>query len=228
MSQGLAKTLFFLFPAQNPGSMLLLSGPRDQPSSRPGVQDPSPLLPRPGGPGPQPSSRPGVQIPLFLLRPGVQTPVPPQTWGPGPQPSSRPWGPGPQPLLLRPWGPASRPLPPQTQGSRPAVPPRSDPEVQSPALPGSDAGMSPASNTHTVRTLVAQWMGICLPTLGTRVPLVLQQIPPAAGDKTRGCATPPEPAATTEAQAPRAALCMQPELPPGGRVPVTAARESFR
>ena len=174
VSRGLATTLFFLFPAHTRAPRSLSRRPKrlaPSPSSRPGVQTPSPSSPDPGVQAPSPSSRPGGPDPQPLLqmllqtpspssRPGVQIPLfRPQTRGsrlPVPSPDPRVQPPGPS--SLRPRGPDPQPLPAQTRGSSPS------------ALPGSDAGMSPASNTHTVCSLVAQWMGICLPMQGTQVP----------------------------------------------------------
>ena len=184
------------------------------PPSDTGVQTPSPSS-RPGGPAPSPSSR-------CSSRP----PAPP------PDPGSRSHS-----SALRPGGPDSQSLL-QTPGSSPLAPPPSDPGVQTrspfPLRPGglvpqpflaqTQACLLPLTLTQSVPWWHSGWASAC-PCRGRRFHLWSQQIPPAAGDKTRGCATTPEPAATTEAQAPRADI-LQPEQPPQGRVPRSPAHRS--
>ena len=184
-----------------------LSGPGDQcpaPPPDPGVQAPSPSCLRPGGPDPQP---------LLPQTQGSRPPAPPPDPGPdlgvlAPSPSTRPWSrPGdlaPSPNS-RPWsrpgGPDPQPLLPQTRGPGPQ-----------PFLAQTQACLLPLTLTRSIPWWYSGWESAC-PCRGRRFHLWSQQIPHAAGDKTHVCATTPEPAATTVAQAPRAGA-LQSEQPP--------------
>lgn len=195
--------------------MLLLSGPRGQPSSRPGGQTPTPP-PQTWGSGPSPSSDRGPDPLLPPSDRGVKPPVPPpQTWGSRPlSPSSRPRGPGPQPspssldpgvqppaLPLRPRGPDRQSLPAQTQ------------EVQSLSpswLNRLQACLLPL-NTHTVQYPEVATVDGHLPAAAGGAGGSLfgpSRSPPCCRDKP-GAPHLLSPAATTEAQAPRAELCSQ-------------------
>ena len=218
VSRGLATTLFFLFPAQ--------------------TRDPCSLSRRPKRPAPNPSSRPRVQTPSpSSPDPGVQAPAPPPDAPPDPQPLLQTRGPDPtlppSDLGVQTPSPFSRP-----QGPAPPAPSPSDPGVQTrspfPLRPGglvpqpflaqTQACLLPLTLTQSVPWWHSGWASAC-PCRGRGFHLWSQQIPPAAGDKTRGCATTPEPAATTEAQAPKADI-LQPEQPPQGRVPRSPAHRS--
>ena len=222
---------------QPPGPSSLRPGgpaPAPPPDVPPG---PQPLLQTQGSRPAAPPPDPGVQPPAPLPDPGVQAPSPSSRC------SSRPPAPPPDPRsrshssALRPGGPDSQSLL-QTPGSSPLAPPPSDPGVQTrspfPLRPGglvpqpflaqTQACLLPLTLTQSVPWWHSGWASAC-PCRGRRFHLWSQQIPPAAGDKTRGCATTPEPAATTEAQAPRADI-LQPEQPPQGRVPRSPAHRS--